>query len=130
MSSPTQRTLKHLRDEGWTAAIVEHWNPFAHIRQDLAGWIDVLCWRPNDIGCVGVQTTTGDNLSARIQKARGNSALIAWLLAGNRLFAHGWTKKREIRPDGRLGKRQVWTLREVEVRIEDVTPALEKRREG
>lgn len=40
--SPTQLTLKQLRKEGWTCAIVEHWNSFAKIRQDLFGFGDIL----------------------------------------------------------------------------------------
>ena len=39
-SSPTQRSLKLLRDEGYTAQVVERWNPHARVRQDLFGVID------------------------------------------------------------------------------------------
>ena len=38
--TPTQRTLKHMRERGYTCQVVEHWNPFARIRQDLYGFID------------------------------------------------------------------------------------------
>ncbi len=41
-TSPTQLTLKHLRDDGWTAEIVEHWNPHARIRHDLLGFIEAV----------------------------------------------------------------------------------------
>ena len=42
--SPTQRTLKRLRDSGDypLVTIVERWNAFAKIRQDLFGIIDLL----------------------------------------------------------------------------------------
>jgi hypothetical protein len=39
-TSPTQLSLKKLREEGYTVAVVEHWNSFARIRQDLFGFID------------------------------------------------------------------------------------------
>jgi hypothetical protein len=43
MSSPTQRTLQHLRAAGFPLVqVVERWNPHARIRQDLYGCIDVL----------------------------------------------------------------------------------------
>ena len=41
-TSPTQLSLKKLREEGYTVAVVEHWNSFARIRQDLFGFIDLL----------------------------------------------------------------------------------------
>ena len=41
-TSPMQRSLKHLRDAGWTCAIVEHWNLHAKIRQDLFGFGELV----------------------------------------------------------------------------------------
>ena len=32
--TPTQRSLKYLREQGYTVAITERWNPFARIRQE------------------------------------------------------------------------------------------------
>ena len=37
MSSPTQRSLQHCRKNGWIAGVVEKWNQYARIRQDLFG---------------------------------------------------------------------------------------------
>jgi hypothetical protein len=48
MSSPTQRSLRHMRDLGYLVAVVEHWNPHARIRQDLFGWIDLLAIRDGE----------------------------------------------------------------------------------
>lgn len=94
MSSPTQRSLKYLREAGNEAQVVERWNAFAHIRVDLFGWIDIVAVNPQVHGILGVQTTTAANVSARALKARGNKALRAWLLAGGRLALHGWHKKK------------------------------------
>ena len=66
MSSPTQRTLKHLRDQGYRAEVVERWNPHARIRQDLFTIIDVLALSETEV--VAVQTTSASNMKARINK--------------------------------------------------------------
>lgn len=90
-TSPTQRSLKHLRELGYHAAVVERWNQFAHIRQDLFNWVDIIAVHPQK-GIIGVQTTTKDNQNARMVKARGNAALVAWLASGGFLHCHGWHK--------------------------------------
>jgi hypothetical protein len=90
-TSPTQRSLKHLRESGYVCQVVERWNAFAHIRQDLFGWIDIVAVHP-ELGILGVQTTTRENLNARMDKARGNLALLSWRLYGS-LHAHGWKKR-------------------------------------
>jgi hypothetical protein len=56
MTSPTKRTLAKLRKEGYLCAIVEKFNRFAGIRQDLFGFIDILAIREGEI--IGVQTTS------------------------------------------------------------------------
>lgn len=92
-TSPTQRSLKKLRDEGFTVAIVEHWNPFAHIRQDLYGFIDLVAMQ--DLlksGLLGVQTTSATNFATRIKKSMAIPALKLWLKTGNRFVVHGWKK--------------------------------------
>lgn len=114
--TPTQRTLKHERELGRIAAVVEKWNPHARIRQDLFGWIDALSVDPKGRGVIGIQTTTQPNASARIQKAREkcSGALTVWLLAGNALKLHAWAKR------GPRGQRKVWTLSERDVTLEDL----------
>lgn len=83
-TSPTQLTLKKLRGEGWTCAIVEHWNSFAKIRQDLFGFGDILCIDGNSTGIV--QCTTKSNMGARIKKIAGIPESRLWLSLG----AHRW----------------------------------------
>ena len=65
-NSPTQLSLKKLRQEGYTVAIVEHWNAFARIRQDLFGFIDLLALKDKEV--LAVQTTSASNMSARAKK--------------------------------------------------------------
>lgn len=102
MSSPTQRSLEVMRERGYTVAGTEQWNPHARVRQDLYGFIDVLCLKEGEI--VGVQATSDSNLASRITKISEHEHVGAVRRAGIRILAHGWKKVR-----GR------WRLREVDV---------------
>lgn len=110
MDSPAKRSLKLLRETGHQAQVVERWNQFAKVRQDLFGWIDIVAVDPKTSGILGVQTTTTAHQAERLQKAKGNGALVAWLLAGGRLSIHGWRKSSNR-----------WVVTERPVTIEDIT---------
>lgn len=103
-TSPTQRSLKMLRDDGWTCQIVEHWNPFSKRRVDLFGVIDILCIKDGET--LGVQTTTMDNRSKRIQKIAESEEAALWMRAGNLLHVHGW---RKLKKSGRW-ECSVWVI--------------------
>lgn len=106
MNSPTQRSLNKLRKEGWLAAVVERWNPYAKIRQDLFGFIDIIAVRGDTI--LAVQTTSGSNVSDRVDKIRQSQAAQVWLESGSRkVVVHGW------RMAGPRGARKTWQCREV-----------------
>ncbi len=105
MSSPTQRSKAKLQREGYTVAITERWNSFRHIRQDLFGFIDLIALRGNET--LAVQTTSGANVSARIDKIKSLQAARVWLESPNRkIVVHGWRKV------GARGKRKLWDCRE------------------
>lgn len=90
--SPTKLTLKHLRDEGWPLVeVVERWNPHAGIRQDLFGFIDVIAVRRGET--LAVQTTSVDNVPARVRKIADHPNVGAVREAGWRIVVHGWVKK-------------------------------------
>ena len=93
MTSPTQRSLAHLRDKGCVAQVVEKWIAQARKRVDLFGVIDIIALDDNP-GVLGVQTTTSANLAARIKKAAEIPEIRIWLARGNRLHFHGWRKSR------------------------------------
>ncbi len=101
--SPTQRSLKWLRDQGFTVAIVERWNPYAKIRQDLFGCLDLLAISPTH-GIIGIQATSTGNLSARDKKILAEPKAGIWLASGGKITCHGWSKK------GARGKRKLWQL--------------------
>jgi hypothetical protein len=90
--TPTQRTLKHMRERGYTCQVVEHWNPFARIRQDLYGFIDVLCLGENEI--IGVQATSYGNVSSRVTKIADHDNVAAVRKAGIRILVQGWDGKK------------------------------------
>src|SRR3990170_3605571 len=89
--TPTQRSLAYLRRAGWTVAIVEHYNSWVKIRQDLFGFADLLAFKPGEAPLL-VQTTSGTNVSARLQKIRQNKIAALWLEAGFLIHVHGWAK--------------------------------------
>lgn len=89
MSSPTQRSVAHLREQGYLVAVVERWNPHARIRQDLFGWIDLLAIRDGET--LAVQTTAS-GVAARIKKITAAESLPAVRKAGWRILVHGWRK--------------------------------------
>lgn len=93
-TSPTQRTLDRLREEGWMVAIVEHWNPHAKIRQDLFGFADIIAVKPFLLRglTLAVQATTTSNLQARVKKLRGMEAVEECKRAGWIVQCWGWTK--------------------------------------
>lgn len=101
--TPTQRSLAHLRREGYEVAIVEHWNSFIRRRQDLFGIIDLLAVREGET--LGVQTTSGSNVSARVRKIAEAAITPTLRKAGWTLHVHGWRK-------GANGR---WALRVVDV---------------
>ena len=87
--SPTQRSLAYLREQGYLVAIVEHWNPYARIRQDLWGWCDLLAIRKNEVLAVQV---TASAVSTRIKKIQESETVAAVRDAGIRIEVHGWRK--------------------------------------
>lgn len=102
-----QRSLAHLRKEGYVVEIVEHFNFFSKRRIDLLGFADILALKPGEI--LAVQTTTRSNTASRINKIQGLAKAKAWTDAGGEIVVHGWSKK------GPRGKRKLWALTETPV---------------
>lgn len=101
--SPTQLTLRKLREDGYQAQVVEVWNPHARIRQDLFGFVDVLAVKGGET--LAIQATSAPNVSSRVNKIADSPLVGPVREAGWRIVVWGWAKK--------SGK---WTLtREVDV---------------
>lgn len=102
--SPTQRSLKLMRERGYVCEVTEHWNPHAFLRKDLFGFGDVFCL--GDGEAVMVQATSLSNVSARVKKITEHEHLAAVRKAGLRILVQGWGK--------RAGKR-FYEVREVDL---------------
>lgn len=87
--SPTQRSLEYLREQGYHVEIVEKWNHWARIRQDLWGWCDLLALRKNEVLAVQV---TASAVSTRIKKIQDSPTVQFVRDAGIRIECHGWRK--------------------------------------
>lgn len=103
--SPTSRSLEVMRERGYLAAVVEKWIPMTKQRQDLYGFIDILCVHKEREGdVVGVQATSADHVSHRVEKIINHDNVGAVRKGGIKILVHGWAKRK-----GR------WQLREVDV---------------
>mgnify|MGYP001570703807 CR=1 FL=1 len=91
-------------------AISEHYNIFAKIRQDLFGFVDLVCLGEREI--VAIQTTSGSNFSARVNKVCAHPNTRRWLAAGGIILIHAWAKK------GARGKVKHWALTERQITAE------------
>ena len=109
-TSPTQRTLAELRKNGYTAQVVERWNPHARVRVDLFGVIDLLALLPDRI--LGIQACAGASHAVRRTKILDEPRARQWLQAGGELAGWSWAKQ------GARGKRKTWTLRVEAITLE------------
>lgn len=111
--SPTERTLRWLRAEGYIAAVVEKWNPHARIRQDLFGFADILAMEYRQTHFI--QCTAYASMSSRRKKmiaepmvrevlARGGVVqLVGWKKVGNRW--HPCVERLGCTPGGVVARR-------------------------
>lgn len=103
--TPTERTLRKLRADGWLVAVVEKWNPAVKRRVDLFGVVDVLALRGEETLAVQATSDNGGNVSARVKKIADHESTPAIRAAGWGFVVHGWKK----------GKNGRWQCREVDV---------------
>jgi len=119
-TSPTQRTIRELKNQGRKCGIVERFNHHVGphgIRQDLFGIIDIIALDP-ERGVVGIQTT-GSDFSGHYKKLTEEMAqsTLDWLKTpGAVLELWGWRKVKLKRG----GKAMVWRPRIKEITMDDV----------
>jgi len=108
--SPTQRTLKALREMGVVADIVERWVQFGPgkggVRKDFLGIIDVIAICPRR-GVVGIQICDGSSFAAHKKKMMESPNAKIWLSSGCDLELWGWRKVKVKRGS----KAMVWRPR-------------------
>ena len=100
--SPMSLSLDRLISNGYTPFKTEHWNAFARIRQDLAGFIDILALRKGEV--LAVQCTSWNNVSSRVKKIAEHENTPVVRDANIRIVVWGWKK---------VGRGQ-WECREVD----------------
>jgi hypothetical protein len=106
--SPTQRSLRHLREQGFLAEKVEQRLPIPgkFVTRDLFNWIDIVALMPSQHRIVGVQVTSGANHAAHKEKILGLKSFAWWKVCGGIALLHSWVKR------GARGERKTWQLRE------------------
>jgi len=118
--TPTQRTIRELKNNGRRCGIVERWNPHVGthgIRQDLFGIIDIIALDP-ERGVVGIQCC-GQAFAAHLRKLTEEHAQETedWLSTpGASLELWSWRKVKKVRG----GKAIVWRPRIKEITLEDL----------
>ena len=121
MSSPTEKTLAHLREKGYYLWCVER-----YIKQagrfgkkiDLFHIIDYIAIKKGEV--VGVQST-GTDFLGHDKKLMGEQRdnTVAWLESGAKLVLYGWRKVKEKRG----GKRMIYKPRIKWYSLEDFDEA-------
>lgn len=120
--SPTQRTLRHLKEKGRICGIVEKWNQYAGPcgrRQDLFGFIDIIALDPEK-GIVAIQSC-GQAFSEHYKKIVDTECtenVIAWLNSGGKIELWGWRKLKLKKG----GKAERWFPRIQEITMQDIMP--------
>lgn len=106
------RTTKYLDDHGWTYAKCETYNVYSGRKNDLFGCLDYIALKKGR--CMGIQVTTHNNASARVNKSTALPELRAWLNAGNEFQVWGWhkpgTRWELVRRDVRLDELGQWVI--------------------
>lgn len=114
-TSPCARSMAALRKLGYTVAVVERWNAYVKIRQDLFGFIDLVAIHPDQKGVLGIQATSQTNVSKRVKKCLESPHFKTWIRAGNGFCVDGWVKK------GAKGKRQLWEVSQRWLNLSDLS---------
>jgi hypothetical protein len=79
--TPTQRSLKALRELGYLVEVVEKWNSFTRTRKDLWGWADLLAIRRGEVLAVQV---TAQAVANRVQKVTDSETIGRYRTGQNR----------------------------------------------
>ena len=113
MTSATERTIALLKSRGGKVFKTEHWNPYAHIRQDLMGFCDMLYigkMTPQQSypNIIAVQSTTGSGHAEHKRKILESDNYGPWRAAGGLVLLISWSKRKYKRGS----KMYIWTPRE------------------
>ena len=127
--SPTSRSLDYARKKGWVASVCERYCSYTRRRFDLFGVFDLIIL-DDQWGCIGVQTTSGANVSSRIHKMEASSDCRRWLASGLRAEVWGWRQIAAYRKDGSRAKVDRWDIRIVRLEPPPIIGAIAIRAAG
>ena len=108
--SPTSRSLDYARKRGWIASVCERYCAYTRRRFDLFGVFDLIVC-DDQWGCIGVQTTSGSNVSARVHKMEASDDCRRWLASGLRAEVWDWRKVAAWKKDGSRAAVDRWEIR-------------------
>src|SRR5690348_16321155 len=90
-TSPTNRSLDHLRESYPFVEVVERKVPYSFISIDLFHFADIIAFGLQET--VLVQTTTQQHINERYKKIQQSAEARLWVLGeGRRIIIHGWKK--------------------------------------
>lgn len=115
--SPTQRTLRELRNQGCVCDIVERFNPYAGEfgkRMDFLGFADLIACYPRSICAI---QCCGQSFAEHKTKILENENAPEWLKSGGRIEIWGWRKLKLKRG----GKAERWMPRVEEITADHFT---------
>ena len=117
MPTPTQRTLKVMKELGRISGMVEHFNPHVGefgIRQDLFGFIDIICIDPQQ-GIVAIQSC-GQDYGGHVKKLTiERKEIVKLWLKHAPLELWGWRKVKKKRG----GKQMIYKPRVADFALVD-----------
>lgn len=105
--TPTERTLRWLRKQGYTCQVVERRIPHTFVTKDLFGCIDIVAIKAGIPGVLGVQVTSRAHLADRLAKVKREPRAALWRECRNDLLVVGWSKR------GEAGRRKLWEVEAV-----------------
>lgn len=131
----TQRTLKRLRDRGYTVAVCEKRISIGvgEVRKDFTGsylkdlfdFQDVQAYKPGVAGVWAIQSTSRQYMSDHLKKYRRNPEVAQkirdWLACGNRFSIVGWDYVMVPKLKGG-GLKGVWRIHENPVDADMLEP--------
>lgn len=106
--TPTQRTLKAMRDKGRICGIVERFQQYGGkfgVRQDLFGFIDIIAIDAEE-GIVAIQST-GMDWSGHVKKIFSKEEIVSEWLKHSPLELWAWRKVKKVKG----GKAMIWKPR-------------------
>jgi hypothetical protein len=115
--SPTVRSLKLMREQGYTCEVVERFNHHTMTRKDLFGFGDILCVKA---ACPPlILQVTASGWANRWAKVIATPEALICLKAGMRIQVHGWRGLAKYNKNGKRSLVDRWEAKIIEIEQHD-----------